>query len=329
MKADLGSVDAVWSGTELLVFTTVTRNGSNGPILNGVAAAYNPSRNTWRKLAAFPYAMNSIEGGNRAVWDGSEMLIWGEANGAYDPRRSSWRPLRPPLIGAASVTVWTGRQVIMWGGGCCASARADGAVYNIAHDTWQPIPAAPLAGRHAPGVWTGTELVIAGGAGLGGASLSDAAAYNPSSGTWRHLPSLPAARSGASMTWTGADVVVAGGFGSYRLPPYTDAMAYDPATNQWRRLADMPDNRYRHCAVWTGQQLIVLGGRTAASGQEAGSLGSSLPQQRGWSYDPIRNQWSTLPPSPPSAYTASNCIWTGNDLIALSAEGGAIYTPQQ
>jgi hypothetical protein len=39
----------------------------------------------------------------------------------------------------------------MWGGGCCDDYLADGAAYSPATDTWQPLPAAPLAGRHTSG----------------------------------------------------------------------------------------------------------------------------------------------------------------------------------
>jgi len=325
VKASYGGFVEVWSGTELLVFAAVSRGGMEGPIVSGVGAAYNPARNTWRTLPAFPYKVTSSEGGIRAVWDGTEMLIWGQANGAYDPATDRWRPLRAPIIGAASITLWTGRQVIMWGGGCCDDALSDGAVYDVAHDAWQRIPASPLPGRHSNAVWTGTEMVIVGGVGIEGTFLDDAAAYNPSTRTWRRLPALPAPRARASITWTGAEVVIAGGIGSFRSPPYADAMAYNPATNQWRRLAAMPENRHTHCAVWTGQQLLVVGGQTAPEGKEPGS---SLPQSRGWSYDLTSDHWSTLPASPPSAHSATGCVWTGNVMIVLSSNGGAIYTPR-
>jgi N-acetylneuraminic acid mutarotase len=325
VKAGYEGFVEVWSGTELLVFATVSRNGTQGPILSGVGAAYDPARNTWRKLPAFPYQMYSIEGGTRAVWDGTEMLIWGQADGAYNPTTNRWRPLHDPLIGAASITLWTGRQVIMWGGGCCDSYLADGATYDISHDAWTRIPASPLAGRHSDAVWTGTEMVTAGGFGAEGTFLADAAAYNPSTRTWRRLPSLPAARAQASITWTGSEVVIAGGFGSYRLPPYADAMAYNPATNRWRRLADMPDNRHSHCAAWTGDQLLVFGGQTTPNGKEPGS---SSPQPRGWSYDPTADRWSKLPAPPPSAHSPTGCAWTGSSMIVLSSDGGAIYTPR-
>jgi N-acetylneuraminic acid mutarotase len=320
-----GGFVEVWSGTELLVFAAVGRSGTEGPIHSGVGAAYNPTNNSWRTLPAFPYEVHSIEGGIRAVWNGTEMLIWGEANGAYSPSTNRWRPLHDPLIGAASITLWTGRQVIMWGGGCCDSYLADGATYDISHDAWTRIPASPLAGRHASAVWTGTEMVTVGGVGAEGTFLADAAAYNPITRTWRRLPSLPAARAQASITWTGAEVVIAGGFGSYRSTPYADAMAYNPATNRWRRLADMPDNRHRHCAVWTGKQLLVVGGQTSPKGKEPGS---SSPQPRGWSYDPTADRWSRLPASPPTARSATGCAWTGSSMIVLSSKGGAVYTPR-
>ena len=323
VKADYAAFVDVWTGTELIVFSAVTRDGPDGPIVSGAGAVYNPARNTWRKLRPFPHRAYSIEGGIRAVWTGTEMLLWGQANGAYDPATDRWRPLRSPKVGAASSTLWTGREVIMWGGGCCDDASAEGAVYDIAHDTWQRMPPSPLAGRHSRAVWTGTEMIVVGGIGRDATVLTDAAAYNPSTATWRRLPTLPAARARGSVTWTGSDVVIAGGIGSFQSPPYADALAYSPITNRWRALAAMPNNRHSHCAVWTGGQLLVFGGQTAQPGDRPSA---SVPQHRGWSYEPNQDRWFELPPAPASAHEATDCVWTGAEMIVISSNGGAIYT---
>ena len=65
-------------------------------------AAYEPSTNTWRKIAASPLSPRQEA---TAVWTGEEMIVWGgnsfsttKGNGAaYDPNTDTWRAcLRHP-----------------------------------------------------------------------------------------------------------------------------------------------------------------------------------------------------------------------------------------
>src|SRR5712691_7562110 len=136
--------ESVWTGTEMLVFGRVMSFLPGGDF--DVAAAYDPATHTWRKLPAGPDREGSFEGGNQAVWTGSEMLVWGITNKAFNPTTGRWRLLSdPPLSwGGPAVTVWTGRQMIGWGGGCCDDSTADGEAYNPATDSWETLPKAPL-----------------------------------------------------------------------------------------------------------------------------------------------------------------------------------------
>ena len=144
----------VWTGTELLIHAIVTVDGEG---THGTAdAAYDPVKNSWRRLPPSPYPVRNVEGGTRVVWTGTEMLAFGMMDAAFAPATNRWRQLAAGAP-APAVTVWTGRQVLMWGGGCCGSSTADGVAYDVNSNSWQPMPAAPLAARHADGVWTGTE----------------------------------------------------------------------------------------------------------------------------------------------------------------------------
>jgi N-acetylneuraminic acid mutarotase len=124
--------------------------------------------------------------GSRGVWTGTEMLVWGGShrNGddeinqvlregaAYDPVKNSWRPMS--IDGAPSSrffhdAVWTGRQMIIWGGG----------EYDPLADRWTPLawkrrPAG--RGMHSA-VWTGQGMMIFGGSTGGSSAFSDSTAY--------------------------------------------------------------------------------------------------------------------------------------------------------
>ncbi|MCA1843121.1 MAG: hypothetical protein LC792_07995, partial [Actinobacteria bacterium] len=106
-----------------------------------------------------------------------------------------WRPMSPaPLEGRTANPVWTGREMLVWGGSSCTGnpcrspnvqALGDGAAYDPASDTWRRIAASPLTPRTASTqVWTGKELLVWGGD-AGTQSLADGAAYDPATGRWR------------------------------------------------------------------------------------------------------------------------------------------------
>ncbi len=317
----------VWTGTEMLLLGLVGAEPEYGSRMAYVGAAYNPSTNTWRKLPAIR-SLNegNYEGGSHAVWTGSESLLAGLINGAYNPATDRWRRISSEGLGGA-VTVWTGRQVLMWGGGCCGDDVAVGAAYTPETDTWRRLPASPLAGRqHTVGTWTGTELIIVGGSTADGKVFRDAAAYNPATRSWRRLPAMPEPRGGATATWDGSEVLVIGGRGaagaSDDVRVNADGVAYNPANNRWRRLPAMESSRMDHTAVWTGRDLLVWGGRTLRTG-------SWTAPAHGLAYDPASNRWSALPKSPLRGRSGHVAVWTGTQMLIWGGYPARQTDPQQ
>jgi Galactose oxidase, central domain len=310
----------VWDGDEMLVVIT---QSDPKTYCSETLVAYAPATDSWRAIGLVPTPKGCFEGSDKAVWTGEELLLWGISNVAYDPAADTWRHLpRPPAgAGGPSIVVWTGTQMIGWGGGCCDQQLAEGAAYTPATNSWRMLPPSPLAGRHATGVWTGSEMIIAGGSGYEGTGprdqsftmFDDAAAYDPATRRWRKLPPMPVARGGGyysldyAAVWDGTEMLVVGGASelSASPEPLARGVAYNPSTNRWRWLAPMAYPRVGFVAVWAGDQLVVWGGI---------GVGSSIPAH-GETYDPVENTWSALPKAPLRARVDAAAVWTETEVV--------------
>ncbi|MGE5293140.1 MAG: Kelch repeat-containing protein [Micromonosporaceae bacterium] len=303
-------VVSVWTGSQMLIRGSVRTGESSKPVTLG----YTPATGTWRTLAPGP-APRTLQGDDSAVWTGHEMLVFGLTSAAYNPVTNTWRPITFNMFAAlGSVRVWTGRQAIFWGGGCCGGALDKGAVYTPATGSWRTLPPSPLGARYTSGAWTGTELIIAGGSRppTGGDSHShtfaDAAAYNPATNMWRKLPAMPEARSDGTMIWDGTEVLYLAGTRAGARAPSADGVAFNPSTGRWRRLPRMEVNRAGFAAVWTGHEVLVWGGWT-------GSFPSHLIPPHGVAYDPAVNRWSAMPMAPLRGRGEPTAVWTGSQMI--------------
>src|SRR5262249_6593649 len=92
-----------------------------------------------------------------------------------------------PLARSRHVSVWTGSEMLVWGGQREVLPLAAGARYDPATDGWSPLASAgqPLARTDATAVWTGSRMII-----WGGENRSESPAQLAAGG--RHDPGLDA-----------------------------------------------------------------------------------------------------------------------------------------
>lgn len=248
---------------------------------------------SWAPMSDAPLAGRR---GHRAVWTGTEMIVWGGSavqttpeppeyfadGAAYDPETNSWRVIAPSPLTARSdhYAAWTGSEMLIVGGSFGANPgigfRDDGAAYNPTTDSWRTIATPPIPiGSEAAVTWTGSDLFIYGGRQIvdksePGAYFSQGALYNPATDAWRMVASWDGrGRSGPAVAWTGSEVIVyGGGIRVGEAPPegdltevYRDAAAYSPESNSWRALADGPAAANECCstaiAAWRGDSMFV------------------------------------------------------------------------
>jgi N-acetylneuraminic acid mutarotase len=83
--------------------------------------------------------------------------------------------------------VWTGSEMIVFGGSNYDRALGSGDRYNPATDTWSKmsLQGAPIARYYHTAVWTGTEMIVWGGYTNDYVFVNSGARYDPTSDTWK------------------------------------------------------------------------------------------------------------------------------------------------
>jgi len=302
----------VWWGKERAAHVVVLPT-LDEPIAPVAPNAVSCTDDTWSTIKSdIPDAMNA----HTAVWTGTEMLVWGgedvpwdggpyySAGFRYNPATNTWT--RMSALGAPApryrhTTVWTGTEMIVWGGTVLDPTNTGGR-YNPATDTWTPtaVSASVTAVADHTAVWTGSKMIVWGG--LANAGPIIGGLYDPVADTWTTVStgSAPPDRFLHTAVWTGSRMIVWGGVSSAS----NSGGIYDPATNTWVGATnlggDTPTGRSRHSAVWTGSKMIVWGG-----GLNTGGV-----------YDPPTNTWTaTSLVNAPSARTNNTAVWTGSQMI--------------
>ena len=107
-----------------------------------------------------------------------------KAGGRYNPLANSWTTVSTngvPAARSAHTAVWTGSEMIVWGGSGTSSILNEGGRYNPAGNSWTAMSTigAPAARTRHTAVWTGSEMVVWAGLGYGGGTLNDTWSYTP------------------------------------------------------------------------------------------------------------------------------------------------------
>ena len=325
---------AVWTGSQMIVW------GGFDESFNDVntGGRYNPSTNNWTATATAnaPAARQS----HAAVWTGSEMIVWGgfdgfnfvdlNTGGKYNPSTNTWTATSMTSVPDARenhTAVWTGSEMIVWGGFDESKfiALNTGGRYNPNTNSWTATSTTnvPDARENHTAVWTDSEMIVWGGSeesNFGG--LNTGGRYNPNIDSWTATSTTdaPEARRLHTAVWTGSEMIVWGGIGtSFFGSDLNTGGRYAPGTDSWTatNTYNVPEPRSSHTAIWTGSEMIVWGG--------LGQTSFSTALNNGGRYDPATDNWTatnvTDAPSPRDLHTA---VWTGNQMIVWGGTDGSI-----
>ncbi|MGB3005713.1 MAG: hypothetical protein WBC06_04335 [Chitinophagaceae bacterium] len=301
--------------------------------VTGVAA------DSWLPTATLVAEDPESRASHSAVWTGTEMIIWGGADGSntnlntgsrYNPVSNAWKNIsvtNAPQARNTQKAIWTGTQMIIWGGIAYPTVYNNGGKYDPAIDIWTNISStgAPSARVLETVLWTGTEMIVWGGRDLANTNFyNDGAKYNPVTDIWTPITSsnAPSIRCDHTAIWTGTEMIIWGGNNS--TDQLQTGAKYNPFTNTWTTITitNTPVKRNRHTAVWTGSEMIIWGGNNA------GFLNS------GGRYNPSTDNWVAVStvnapsprPFPFAAWTGTKMIIWGEYNVTLSGNG-SIYNP--
>lgn len=255
---------AVWSGADMIIW-----GGSLCDGLINSGGRYNPAMDQWSPTttAGSPEARYH----HTSIWTGTEMIVWGGSNGftghelntggRYDPLNDSWIPtstINPPLGRSDHTAVWTGTEMIVWGGTRRPFWLNTGGRYNPSADSWLSTSTtnAPTPRIWHTAIWTGSEMIVWGG----DSNTNTGGKYDPGTDTWQPTTTVgaPMARHQHTAVWTGEEMIIWGGWNIQ----WTPGGRYVPAADSWRltTMINQPTPRAEHTAVWTGSEMIVWGG---------------------------------------------------------------------
>ena len=162
---------AVWIGSEMIIWG----GHDNGANYLNTGGRYNPSTDSWTPTSTTNAP--SARGCPTAVWTGSEMIVWGgdffdgtnhylNTGGRYIPGTDSWTATSTTNVPAGRyhhTVVWTGSQMIIWGG-TNGSFLNTGGRYTPSTDSWTATSVAAVRNLHTA-VWTGSQMIVWGGRG--------------------------------------------------------------------------------------------------------------------------------------------------------------------
>jgi hypothetical protein len=297
------------------------------------------NNDTWGAAPSTSGNVPTATGYFASVWTGAEMIIWGgfdgtistsvNTGGRYDPATDTWgAPTSTsgnvPSARTGPAAVWTGTEMIVWGGYNGAFLNTGGR-YDPATNTWGASTSTsgnvPSARYDHSAVWTGAEMIVWGGFN-NGVELNTGGRYDPATDTWGTPTStsgnVPSGRDGHAAVWTGSEMIVWGGTDTNSQSGLNTGGRYDPSSDTWgapTTTIGTTTPRISPGAAWTGADIIIWGGYTG------GAHGSSL--NTGARYDPSTDSWGapTSTVGAPAPQSDPAVVWTGNEMIVWGRPG--------
>ena len=195
--------------------------------------------------------------------------------------------------------VWTGKEMIIWGGGNGTQGFNDGGRYDPS-----PTPGSPSAPKAPPArgciMWR----------------------------CWSDVPASGNCGSGEMIVWGGAARE-----GDAQSEYFQDGARYNPDTDTWKPITTQgaPKGRILTKAVWTGHELLLWGGVNDAQGGGVDDAGRYVGS--GGRYNPATDLWTPISKGNGASPRLASGVWTGEALLLFGGWNGThlndtwLYSP--
>ncbi|MEM1024110.1 MAG: hypothetical protein AAGD10_05885 [Myxococcota bacterium] len=302
---------AVWGGGRVWIWGGTAATGVPSP----AGLAFEPATASW---IVFPEGSGAGTRSPCVAWMGDRLFVAGAMGDAahsaaiWDPATDTWTPLGSPPqdeVRSKPACVWTGREVLMWGG----DAGGTGFAWNVEDQAWRAM--APLSGASdvyaVHGEWMGDEAAFIWGG-------SELVIYDPASDAWRRATLQGAPIPGQkSLAWTGDRLLVWGEAMTFFA--FMSGGIYDPAEDSWtemnRQHGLVPRTGFN--MAWTGRELLIW------AGDEIGGQGRQF--RNGALYDPMSDDWRPIATEDaPAVRSFAVGVWTGSAFFYWS---GSTFGP--
>ena len=136
--------EAIWTGSEMIVWggSTGQRTAKHGRALQSGDRRLDGNFDADAPTARVFHTI---------IWTGSQMIVWGGSNltatnnfntgGRYNPANDTWTAtstINAPTGRNSHTAIWTGTEMMIWGGMANANLFNTGGRYNPVTDTWTP-----------------------------------------------------------------------------------------------------------------------------------------------------------------------------------------------
>ena len=216
-------------------------------------------------------------------WDGAQ--VWIESQALRPVSHPSYVDPGPLSFRAYPDVLWTGTEMIVWGGrfeGIPRPGLVDGAAYAPDSDEWRRLAAARLPeGTPTRAVWADDQMIVV--------SPEATLAYDPEADTWTEVgPGQAPPTTPGRMVWTGDAVCLWG----------AELACLDLASGEWIRLPE-PPFQVGH-QQWA-RGLTLFEGDLLAVGTPGTCKGLSLALWEG-------ENWLTLPAPDFRGQALADCV---------------------
>lgn len=257
---------------------------------------------------------------------GEGYVVTGEPIGSWT---QAAEPPFSPRAEAFSDVLSDGR-VLVWGGDDGDEGGVevdpqhrlpDGGIYDVASDSWEPIPAPPIGDVNGNALLEDDRLVVFGR----DDEVRRTAVYDIAAGTWTVAPERATLDPGLEYlpAWNGSTlaIVVTGRFSAPEATPRPPPLTTERWTlgdDRWEQGAPFPlmprtssgaDDEGDLLAIWGGTSTILTESDIPPLGNDTGLAAD------GALYDIAADTWTTLPPAPLDATMYPAVLWDGGRLI--------------